>query len=233
MRTIEITRQGTEEWIEKVIRRRLPHLEAEYRKTWETFYTLMKGVDFDAALFARVEQSVASKPKPLWDSAVDWLKMLAQRFPDQVSDLISRMSCSKEAHMRFKALCIAGRRTPRPLLIDVILRGITDRNAEVRWKAIQKARGHKITEAIPAIEQHRKVEKSQKVVREIDLLLPLLRDGYILEPEGDGFLLTVSGAGGLRSARVSKEEIARRGMQNIVKEWKAELDEDATEFILA
>jgi hypothetical protein len=223
---VEIGEVEVERWIGEYLRKRRPHLERAYRAAWEAFRrSLSSGVLKEVDL-TEVVRAARAKEATLWDSATGWLAALTRNHPE-ARQAVRSMSLDGLAHVRFNALCCLGSRSSRPLLLDVILPAINDKSSRVRWKAVDKAGAVELREAIPVIEDRRRVEQDPKVRRTIDFTLPLLRDGYTLE-ERDGELhLTVSAVGGIRGGSVTRAEIERRGLPAIVEEWREELKRGA------
>ena len=223
---VRITRNSEEQWIERYLRPRYPELEAEYRRARQAFGDMLASGTPDAEGLRILERAASSRYGALWDNATQWLAHLTTKFSEPVA-IFERMSRAPESHVRFAALVGIGSRAPRATLVEIVLRGIADRHASVRWKAVEKAQRHRVVEALPVIERQRLVERSEKVRRVIDFELPLLRDGYSLETVADGHHLIVSGRGGVRSGVVSEEELEREGVARLVAQWRDELDRDA------
>jgi hypothetical protein len=223
---IVVENADIERWIDGYLRKRFPQHEQAYRDALAAHRRSVASGVLSSADLATIVANARQKHAVLWEDAVRFLAALS-RTHAAAREAIGEMARSKESHVRFAALCSVGYRSDPQLVRDVILPLISDKAGSVRWKAAEKAQHLRIVEALPLMEAQRRVEKSAKVLASLDLSIPLLRDGYILAPEADGHLLTVSGLGGLRSGHVSKDEIDRQGLAALVADWKAGLDQSA------
>jgi len=94
----------------------------------------------------------------------------------------------------------------------------------VRWKAADIAGLVELREGVPVIAERRRVERNPKVQRTLDFILPRLGDAHTLEERDGELFLTVRRLGRMKTERVSKARIRRRGLPTIVEEWRQELE---------
>ncbi|HZN64844.1 MAG TPA: hypothetical protein VFB66_06050, partial [Tepidisphaeraceae bacterium] len=219
----EIGEAEVEQWIRAFLRKRRPHLERSYRAAWEALGRSLRSGTLRDADLAKVVRAARAKESALWQNATGWLAQLAGKHPE-ARQAVRAMARDKLAHVRFSALCCLGSRSPRTLLLDVILPAINDKSSRVRWKAADIAGLVELREGVPVIAERRRVERNPKVQRTLDFILPRLGDAHTLEERDGELFLTVRRLGRMKTERVSKARIRRRGLPTIVEEWRQELE---------
>lgn len=128
---VEIGPAEVERWIREFLRKRRPHLESAYRTAWEGFRRSLRSGRLTEADLAEVVSAARAKEAALWENATGWLATLARDHPE-AQQAVRAMATDKLSHVRFNALRCLGSRSPRPLLLDVILLAINDKSSRVR-----------------------------------------------------------------------------------------------------
>lgn len=110
-----------------------------------------------------------------------------------------RLATARAATARFHAVAFLTTDLPEPLRREVLGRALDDRSAKVRWKAVEQAEEFGFRDLLPRLEAMAETDQDAGVRRTLGLPIPLLRDGYVLQPspDGRGYHLTVRGPHGI------------------------------------
>jgi hypothetical protein len=126
---------------------------------------------------------------------------LATKHPAAQQCLL-QMVKARDATVRFNAawhLRIgSGPKLPKALRLEIVELALGDRSAKVRRMGIEGAEQFQLKRLLPQLEEMQRTETNPAVQRALALHLPLLRDGFHLEPSGDGtgYFLIVRGPSG-------------------------------------
>ena len=164
----------------------------------------------------------ASSPRGLLrNNATKLLMKLSGRWPI-AADAISNMFCSRQAHVRFAALCSLGRETPVSVTEALLKAGLRDKSSRVRWKAADRANCLERRNLVPEINAALNVESNDKARRSIELDLRMLRDGYWVEHESPGWTSVTARLhnGGITCRAVSNDEFRAKGLEGILAELR-------------
>src|SRR5262249_6176435 len=114
----------------------------------------------------------------------------------------------KNATARFHAVAYLDEELPEALRREVVQLALSDRSAKVRQMGIEGAERFKFMQFLPHLEEMQRTETNEAVRRSLALHVPLLRDGFLLKPSGDGegYYLTVRGPGSLGGPFIPKEK---------------------------
>jgi hypothetical protein len=164
----------------------------------------------------KIVNGASSKKMLVWSNSVDLLNHISVQF-GEAADAVIEMSKSKQAHVRFNALCSLGRNTPTAVVDAVIRSGLVDKSSRVRWKAADRAHQLKRIQLVPELTAAIQVERDAKTRSAMAFDLSLLRDGFILKKADSGnFDLTVSYPGGIMGKTVSARDVRSQGIEAIV-----------------
>jgi hypothetical protein len=175
-----------------------------------------------AALLAPVVAAVSDANPSDAETATHVLLVLTDYFT-AAQQAVSRMARDAKYMVRVSAMIGVGWRAPRPLRLEVLGRGLKDRSALVRRHAANQALFHGLRELLPALEAAAAREPKPAVRAELDECHRLLRDGYILTPDGrDRVIVKVTfDRGGTGSTVVSRAEVEARGVEAIAAAFRA------------
>ncbi len=145
---------------------------------------LMAAADaFDAATarggpapehLATIVEGASHKLARIWYDGIRILQRASERWPE-AAEAIREMSRDTKAHVRFCALCSLGARTPADATDAVIKAGLTDRSANVRWKAADRAVSLHRVHLAPELEAALAAERNERARRSIQHDLQRLR----------------------------------------------------------
>jgi hypothetical protein len=172
----------------------------------------------------RLAKSVnaASSPRAvIWMNATELLADLAVRW-DIAAQAVAEMFASKQAHVRFAALCCLQPKTPAAVTDRLLRGGLADKSSQVRWKAAELVGTFEKKELLPQLEAAYAAERNSKARASIDLVLRLMRDGHIVEPSApSGFYVTVRIKSGIRSGYVTEESMREKGIEVVAAELRS------------
>jgi hypothetical protein len=109
-----------------------------------------------------------------------------------VRQCLVQLARDKKAGVRFGAVLAAGVvrgkefYLPEPLRREIVELALGDRSALVRRTAIEYADKFGLKDLLPRLEAMERAETNQAVLKALARHIPLLRDGYLLEPDMDG-----------------------------------------------
>ena len=151
-----------------------------------------------------------SPHKLVFETGCNLLVALAQSHLE-VQQCLLQMARHKGTTARFHAIVYLNRNLPAPLLNQVVTLALGDRSSKVRGKGVEQAEGLGLTAFLPQLEEMQRTESDEFVLRQLAFHIPLLRDGYLVEPasDGSGFDLTVRGPdGSVGGPFISREEFS-------------------------
>lgn len=133
-----------------------------------------------------------------------------------------QMARDKHATARFHAVAYLDVELPEALRREVVELALADRSAMVRQKGIEGAERFKFTHLLPQLEDMQRKETNKAVRRSLALHVPLLRDGFLLEPSADGrgFYLTVRGPSSIGGPFIPKENYSEEFVRQEVTRLK-------------
>jgi hypothetical protein len=126
------------------------------------------------AQLATIVGAASHKLARIWYDGIRILRRASERWPE-AAEAIRAMSRDTMAHVRFCALCSLGTETPPDVTDAVIKAGLTDRSANVRWKAADRAASLKRVHLAPEIEAALAAERNERARRSIRHDLQRLR----------------------------------------------------------
>lgn len=130
-------------------------------------------------------------------------------------DLLLAMSRDKSATPRFHAVAFLTDELPDNLRLEIVHRALHDRSEKILRKGIERAEEFRFLQFLPRLEELQRRETRDKVRRSLALHLPLLRDGYRLEPseDGGGHYLTFRTREALTTKFLWKEEYSEEAVR--------------------
>lgn len=142
----------------------------------------------------------------------------------EAQQCVLQMARDKHAAVRFHAAAYLHEKLPEELRREVVDLALRDRSGKVRRKGIERADGFRFTELLPRLDEMQRTETDAAVRRSLAFHIPLLRDGFFVEPSPDRerYTLTVRTPRALRgrSIRMEKysEEFVREEVARMQKE---------------
>jgi len=148
----------------------------------------------DAQILQSLVKAASSPHKLVFETGCKLLFLLAATH-ENCQQAIDRMSSSQDATARFHAVAYLNASLPESLRFSVIDRALSDRSSRVRQMAVEQAEAFGFREFLPRLEGMIASELRANVLKSLAFSVPLLRDGFLLEPAGDGsgFFLVVRG----------------------------------------
>jgi hypothetical protein len=161
------------------------------------------------------------KSMGVWQIGANFLWALAIKH-EAARDSIRSLITSKKVNERFQIMASYREDVPSWFSKEIILIGIQDKKGRrVREKAAEAFYALDFKDLIPTIEEAYVIESNEQTKRSIGLFLPLVRDGFKLEPFDENTLsLTFRTSGlGMRGILVRPEEVKTKEMiDNIIFE---------------
>jgi hypothetical protein len=159
---------------------------------------------------AALVRAARSPHKLVFETGCKLLVHLAER-QTEAQRCIRDMAQDKNATARFHAVAYLDHKLPEELRLQVVGLALRDRSAKVRLKGIEGAERFKFTQFLSQLEQMQRSETNKGVCSALALHVPLLRDGFLLEPseDGAGYYLTVRGPRSLGGPFIPKEQFSK------------------------
>lgn len=172
-----------------------------------------------------IRQTASDRRRPLYDMATQLLAEIAEISADARA-AIELMMQAPQSHIRFNGIVSLSAEAPRDFSQRVIAAGLRDKSIRVRKKAADWAYRMQLLEAIPDLAEAYAIESNSKLRDSMEFYLRMLRDGYVLKHEGTTTIhLTIAfGRGGICSCRISEAELTMRGVEEIVRRKRHELE---------
>jgi hypothetical protein len=209
------TRDKFEPWLRDYLRPRYPELEPALLRAIDAFDTIRRSRRITPQLLAAIVEAASSSRRPLFVHATTFLGKLTRRFKE-VRDAVESMAKDKRNHVRFNAILCLDDSTPRPFTVQLLRQGLRDRSANVRMKAADWSGRLRVREIVPDLEMALARETHAEARATLEFKLKLLRDGYILEADKDGFFVTTFTKDGIGMGWFSRSTLKERGIDAIV-----------------
>jgi hypothetical protein len=209
------TRDKFEPWLRDYLRPRYPELEPALLRAIDAFDTIRRSRRITPQLLAAIVEAASSSRRPLFVHATTFLGKLTRRFKE-VRDAVESMAKDKRNHVRFNAILCLDDSTPRPFTVQLLRQGLRDRSANVRMKAADWSGRLRVREIVPDLEMALARETHAEARATLEFKLKLLRDGYILEADKDGFFVTAFTKDGIGMGWFSRSTLKERGIDAIV-----------------
>jgi hypothetical protein len=187
----------------------------------DAFETLSTGRSTDDQAFQILVKAASSPHKLVFETGCHLLVQLATTQPI-CQQAIDRMASSRDSTARFHAVAYLNASLPEPLRLSVIDRGLSDRSSRVRAKAVEQAETFGLHHLLPRLEAMISSEPRADVQRCLALHVPLLRDGFRLEPipDGSGFWLTVRGPHSIGGPFIPRHRFSDSYVKEVVERLK-------------
>lgn len=208
-------------YVRNHLRPQLPKLVPVFRKAAREFDKIQKaGRIASGALDSIVE--IASHPLQVSQYGCGWLAELSVKYRE-ARDAVEAMLGSSSSSVRCNALYSLTREMPRTYQLKMVRRSVPDKSARVSSIAGGLALTFRLRELVPELTAAAKRHRG-RYGRELEFVLRLLRDGYILKPNADNFSLTVPTTVGTNTCYVSQQEIDEFGLKALVASRKHKAD---------
>jgi len=180
------------------------HRLAQAFEAVDAFEALSAGPD--EQILQSLVKAASSPHKLVFETGCHLLVLLAAT-QENCQQAIDRMSSSQDATARFHAVAYLNASLPESLRFSIIDRALSDRSSRVRAMAVQQAETFGLRHLLPRLEDMIASESRANVLKSLALHVPLLRDGFLLEPEpdGSGYWLTVSTPGSIRTSFIPQD----------------------------
>lgn len=194
--------------------------EADLLAVADAYDAAIQSGTLSAEQLQRVVEGASSSRALLWNNATDLLMRLSGRWP-AAADAIAAMFGSRQAQVRFAALCSLGRETPAAVTDALLKAGLRDKSSRVRWKAVDRANQFERRNLLPEITAALAAESDEKVRRSMELDLRMLRDGHWVRADAPGWSsVTARLRNGIASRTVSDDEFRAKGLEAILAELR-------------
>ncbi len=173
----------------------------------EAFEACERKPDLAEADLQPLVAAATSTHKRVVETGCKLLVQLALRHP-AARECLLQMARSKDAAARFHAVAYLHGELPETLRLEIVGLALRDRSAKVRKKGIERAEQFRFRGFLPLLQEMERMESHAGVRASLDLHLPLLRDGYRLQPagSGQGYYLTVRGPNSLGGPFIPNEK---------------------------
>jgi hypothetical protein len=123
-----------------------------------------------------------------------------------------QLAADRKAHVRFNAVHYLVEELPEELRLQIVELALSDRSSMVRYRGVGQAQGFRFKQLLPRLEEMQRTEKDKAVQRVIARCIPMVRDGYWLDPsaDGTGYYLTVSTSHSLVGVFIPKEKYSEK-----------------------
>ena len=167
-------------------------------------------------------EAASSPYKVVCETGAALLVFLA-RTRSEAQDALRAMATATTLAARFNAVGFLTHTLPEALRIEIIDMALKDKSAKVREKGIERAEGFGITSFLPQFEKMQASETNDAVRRSLEFHIPLLRDGYLLQPSSDGagYFLIVRTSSALGGPYIPKELCTKEYIEKVVAEQYA------------
>jgi len=186
----------------------------------DAFEALSAGLSTDEQALQLLVKAASSPHKLVFETGCHLLFHLAGT-QQNCQQAIDRMASSQDSTARFHPVAYLDASLPESLRLAVIGRALSDRSSRVRAMAVQQAETFGFRHLLPRLEDMIASESRANVQQTLALHVPLLRDGFLLEPEpdGSGYYLTVRRPGSIIRSFIPQD----RFCDSYVKEAVARL----------
>jgi hypothetical protein len=167
--------------------------------------------------------SASSPHKLVFETGCKLLGELAKT-RQEARECFLRMARSKNATARFHSVAYLNRNLPEALRAEIVGLALQDRSAKKRRMAVERAESFKFLSLLPRLQAMQRTESDASVLQTLAFCIPLLRDGYLLEPsaDGSGYYLTVSRPRATGGPFIPKEKCTPAFVRREVKRLLAE-----------
>ena len=175
---------------------------------------------FTAAELAPIIEAAVSRYKFVFETGGALLVALARR-NSVAQQALLRMASDRKVTARFHAVAFLERSLPERLCAKIIELALSDTSPKVRCMGVQRAEELKFSSFVSQLEQMLETESHPDVVRSLECHLPVLRDGYRLEPslDGTGYNLTFrSDRGSFGGPYIPKEKCNKEYIEHVIEE---------------
>jgi hypothetical protein len=213
-----------ENWVRDYLQPRYPELVAPYREAAQiTLDAARNGVLSDADLSILLTHA-ADRRTVLSINVASMLGKLAGLFPP-VEQAIERMAQSSKQITRQNAVLALLDIPPCALHKRIYTAALQDKSKKIRIFAARDIQCYGIASLIPALEQAVENEQDAEVQKNLDFHLSLLRDGWLIDPQENGYIWVscCSKGGGSHSQPFDPEQFKTEGKVWIEEEtakWK-------------
>jgi hypothetical protein len=215
------------EWLQ-----RLPHMPADRMAmalaAVDAFAACERKRRITPADLTPLVVAASSHYTPVCGTGCNLLVQLATRHPAAQQCLV-QLARDKKATARLNVVIHLHPTLPERVRLEIVEVALNDRSAKVRRLGVERAERFQFTRFLARLEAMQQTETNESVRHALARHIPILRDGFLLEPsgDGDGYFLTVrspdGGLGGpfipneMYSKAFVRQEVARL---QAAKPWK-------------
>ncbi len=175
-----------------------------------------------AASVAPLVLAACSPYKLVFETGCNLLVKLAMSHPEARQCLL-QMARDKDATARFHAVAFLEKALPEELRLEIVALALSDRSAKVRGKGIERAEEFEVRRLLPRLEEMQRTETNPRVLRSLAFHVPILRDGFLLRPSGDGggYYLIVRGPTSLGGPFIPQSKYSEEYLRKEVARLRA------------
>ena len=176
-----------------------------------------------AASLAPLVLAACSPHKLVFETGCNLLLKLATSHP-QARQCLLQMACDRNATARFHAVAYLESAPPEELRLEIVTLALRDRSTKVRRKGIEMAEKFGFRQFLPRLEEMERTEIDPDVLRSLAFHVPILRDGFLLEPSGDGkgYYLTVRGPNSLGGPFIPNDKYSEEHVRQEAARFRAD-----------
>jgi hypothetical protein len=213
-----VNRERYEKWIKDILEPRYPELVKPLRAALGAYYRIKRSGHVGKRELDPILRCAYSSRTWLFGTAAEILSDLTSRH-QEARDAVRKMTADGQSRVRYTAVICLGRRTPRAFTAELLRKALRDKSSRVRGKAADWILLRDLNGFVPDLQEALITERHEETKQTIDFSLRLLRDGFILHQEDDGFDLSVKLADGVIGCySVSAKEMKRKGLPKIIAE---------------
>jgi hypothetical protein len=193
----------------------------------DAFEAIERKRQITAADLAPLVAAARSPYTAVNNTGCNLLVELADRHPAARQCLV-QLARDKRAVVRFSAVYAVGMVLGKgfylsePLRREIVERALGDRSTLVRRTAIEQAETFGFKDLLPRLEAMQRTETNDDVLKALAKHIPLLRDGFLLEPSGQGgYFLWVRLPGSLSGTGIARADYSEEFVRQQVARLRA------------
>lgn len=208
-------------WIERDLRTRFPALAEQATRIYDEYERAVESGELGAEALAWLHTCSQARSSRLRDRAASIVGSLCQRFASAEELLLSLVREGRPA-VAVSALGALHTVVNEAIRLEAVRSGLGHTSGEVRVLAACKSQSFGLRALLEQLAGVLAEETDAAHQAALRFSYQLLRDGYLLEPAGDGFVsVTVAGARGVVGQRFAETELSEKGVSQVIADLRA------------